>query len=351
MTLDILEFLYTENEYGIFFIISFIILCIAIYCKFYLFKTYEPFWKKVTKAVSSFDPTKWVTDALNAAKDFFVGLLDTVKQPIQDFIDDINDTFTKIGEEIEGIPKVLSDIADEVAEKLNEALLIMKNAITSPMKGIEDMIKDFERIICLLETFPNRINNLLAGIDNIFQGVGEQMELILKASSLGLKETSTLMDYTGVFLTSYFKCGTKFIVNLYKCVFFYIIDIICKILYLPVRIVLWFLKLFLDIDFYPMEERIWQGILYIDQIIYSLLEIHIVYWPETIREQCYTCIRLRKDVINRQAEKVDYTFNVKIPDMINGDLTRVGMAKIRRGQRMLDEITAMPRARPPNMVR
>ena len=37
--------------------------------------------------------------------------------------------------------------------------------------------------------------------------------------------------------------------------------------------------------------------------------------------------------------------------MINGDLTRVGMAKIRRGQRMLDEITAMPRARPPNMVR
>jgi hypothetical protein len=350
MNLDILEFLYTENEYGIFFVISFVILCIVIYYKFNLFKTYEPFWGAIKKVASALDPTKWINDALNAAKKFFVNLLDVVKRPFVKFFNKINDAFKSIGRYISRIPKFLSDIADDVVDALNDALLELKKIITAPMKGINDMITDFKRLICLFESFPNRIANLLSGIDNIFQGVGEQMELILKASALGLKETSTLMDYTGVFLASYIKCAGKFVVNLYKCVFFYIIDIICKILYLPVRIVLWFLKLFLNIDFYPMEERIWQGILYIDQIIYSVLEIHIVYWPETIREQCYTCVRLRKDVVNRQAEKVDYTFKVKIPDMINGDLTRVGMAKIRRGKRMLEEITAMPRARPPNKV-
>ena len=65
------------------------------------------------------------------------------------------------------------------------------------------------------------------------------------------------------FINTYIKCGIQLIGNIHKCFFFYLVDIIGKVLYLPVRIVLWFLKLYFDIDFYPMEKRIWNGISYI----------------------------------------------------------------------------------------
>lgn len=355
MNLDIFKFLYTENEYGIFFIISFVILSIVIYYKFNRAKKYEPFWGSIVDAVSSvgeaLDPTEWINKALASAKKFFVGLLDVVKKPFVDLFKKLNDIFKSIGDTINSIPKALSEIANDVADSLNDALLSLKDIITAPLKGIDEMITDFKRLICLFESIPARVSNLISGIDNVFQGVEEQMKLFLGAAALGLKETSVLAEYSGIFLNSYIKCGVKFITNLHKCFFYYFIDVVCKFLYLPVRIVLWLLKELLNIDFYPVEDRIWKGILYIDGIIFSILEIHIVHFPESIRKQCYTCIRLRKEVINRQAAKVDHTFNVKIPNIINGELTNVGMAKIRRGKRMLDEITAMPIARPPNMVK
>jgi vacuolar-type H+-ATPase subunit H len=354
MNLDILNFLYRENEYGIFFIISFIVVICVIYYKFKINKIYEPFFKKIKKAVSSaassIDPTKIINDAMKSAKKLFTDLLGEAKKPFDKFVKDINKTFNKIKDDINGIPEILSKAADDATDLLNDALIALEEAITAPMRGIDEMISDFKKLMCLLESFPTRISNLISGIDNIFQGIDEQMQLILKAASLGLKETSTLANYTSLFLNTYIKCGIQFIGNIHKCFFFYLVDIIGKVLYLPVRIVLWFLKLYFDIDFYPIEKRIWNGISYIDQIIYSTLDMHIMHFPETIRTQCYTCIRLKKDVVNRQAKVVEHTFNEKIPDMINGEITNVGMAKIKRGRRLLREITAMPQARPPNRV-
>lgn len=355
MNLDIFEILYKENKYGLHFIISLIIIIILFFRYKHEKALYEPFFKKAAKAVSkagsSLDPSKIINDAMDSAKKFFIGLLDPVKKPFEKFFENIDKEFGKIGKSLNALPKALESIGDDIRKDMEKAMEDLKKTITSPMKGIDEMIADFKKLMCLLETFPNRISNAVSGVDNIFKGIDEQYQLIMKAAGLGFKETSTLTNYSAVFVNSYLKCFVKFLTNIHKCFFYYIVDAFGRFLYLPVKVSLWFLKLYFNLDLYHIEKRIWNGMLAIDQIVYSTMQFHIFHFPESVRKQCYTCIRLKKEVVKKQANVVDHTFNEKIPNMVNGEITNVGLAKIRRGKRQFDEVLAMPRARPPGRVK
>jgi hypothetical protein len=356
MYLDILNLLNQDNRYGLIIILTFVFIILIL---FHLYKTYfvvqEPFFKKIGRAVSraasSVDPTKLIKEALGKVEKGFLELLGKFSKPFTDFFDSINKKFKKISEFIKSIPDTLEDVANDVKEELNKALNDMKKIIMKPMDGIDEMISDFKKLMCLFESFPNRIANAISGVDLIFQGIGEQYNLIMKAAGRGFDETSTLTNYSIVFFNSYLKCFMKFLLNMYKCFFFYMVDAIGKFIYLPIRIIMWFLKVSLGFDLYPTEKKIWNGIEYIDSIIFSTFQFHIIHFPKSIRDDCYTCIRLRKEVVNRQGRKVDHTFNVEIPEIINeGIKNKVGIAKMRKGARHFDEVVAMPRAQPPKRV-
>ena len=366
MYLDILKFLNQKNDNGLIliFTVTFIIFILFhIYSKYYT-DVVEPLkFKKIVKSAgkavskaasktaSALDPTKLVNDALDNMTDGFLKILDPIKKPFVDFFDNIEKKFKKIKEFLNSIPNALESITKEVTDDLEKALDDMRKILMKPMNGIDEMISDFQKLICLFESFPDRIANAISGVDLIFQGIGEQFELITKAAGRGLDETSTLSNYSIVFFNSYLKCFMKFLLNMHRCFFFYIVDVFGKFFYLPIRIVMWMSVQYFDFDLSPTEKKIWKGMDYIDNIIFSMFGFHIIHFPESIRKDCYTCIRLRKEVINRQAKVVDHTFNVEMPDIVNSDITKVGLAKMRKGVRHFDEVTAMPRARPPNRVK
>ena len=50
-----------------------------------------------------------------------------------------------------------------------------------------------------------------------------------------------------------------------------------------------------------------------DTFFKSILGFHLIYFPESVRTDCFTCIRLKSSAVSKRADEWKYTFNTKIP--------------------------------------
>ena len=217
--------------------------------------------------------------------------------------------------------------------------------ITDIIEGIEDVIEDIRQIICAFNTFPNRYRNMVAGFNNVFDGVGQQFVALGIALNIGFSSVKDLSEYVAEFVSTYINCGFKFMSNILDCIIYYIFDIIRFALYLPIRITLWVLYAALSIDLYPVETKIWDMLEWLDQALFPITGFHIIHYPKSIREQCYVCKRLKQSALAAQAKETDRVFREDIPCQF-----KPGAKKITRGMRQFDEIFRYPRARHPNEV-
>jgi len=314
----------------ILFLFSFIIVGITIYNKFF-------------KKKSVVEPLMgWVEDLIDDA-------IDVVISPIVDAVNSVIKVFTDIIDWISGIPDMINDVIDELVGFLEGILESLKSMITDVIDGIDDMITNFERLICLFQSFPVRAQNILHGFNSIFIGIGEQFELFIQAGEMGFKETSSYAKLSGIYTYNYIQCLFKFLRNSYKCFFYYILDLIGKILYIPFSLLFWLSKNLFGIDLYPVETRIWKSLELINNFVFSIVGFHIIHFPQKVREDCYSCIRLSGNTIKKQGQVVSRTFNKDIPELISGNITKVGIAKMRKGIRHWDEVLAT-NPREPNKV-
>ena len=289
----------------------------------------------------------------NALKDFGNSIVDFIMTPI----DYIEDFFNSIAEEVENIikkigefPKKVMKVFEDIADALENAMESIADVLMAPMRGLDDMITNFERMVCMFKSIPNRIDNIIVGLGAVFEGIGEQITLYAEAIGMGAESTGTLLDYSFKYLGEYLKCVMKFLGNFYKCFFYYLLDLIGKILYLPIMLGLWIGYTFLGIDGYSIEKNVWEGFETFDQFIYSLLGFHVIHFPKSIRKDCYTCIRLRKQVVDAQARETHKVFKVDIPNHVHRNETR-GIGKLKKAERHFDEVSAFPQARPANKVK
>ena len=310
-----------NTAYIILFLLSFTIVSITIYNKFFNKKpVVEPFWGAIE-------------DAIEAA-------IDAVISPIVDAVESVIKVFTDIIDWIASIPDMITDLIDELVEFLEDILDALTGLITGIMEGIDDMITNFERLICLFQSFPVRARNILQGFNSIFIGIGEQFELFIQAGEMGFKETSTYVKLSGIYTYNYIECMFKFLRNSYKCFFYYILDLIGKILYIPFSLLFWLSKNLFGIDLYPLETRLWKSLELINDFVFSIVGFHIIHFPQKVREDCYSCIRLSGNTVKKQGAVVSRTFNKDIPELISGNITKVGIAKMRKGVRQWDEVLA-----------
>lgn len=93
----------------------------------------------------------------------------------------------------------------------------------------------------------------------------------------------TLKDFFTKYLPSGWNCMTKMIRNFPGCIAYYIIDAIGQILYLPFRIVFW---IFCLSDF---ERMMWDFLRSLDDNIKSTFGFHLLHYPDSIIQDCYTC--------------------------------------------------------------
>lgn len=274
-------------------------------------------------------------------------MLDEVKKAFerikQSIPNKLNAPINNINREFQSLPK-------KIETPLKK---FMKTAVEDPIKevtnGIDSMIKDFQRIICFMNKSHTRFSNMSAAFDNLFTGIIEEFIALGHAIGLGFSSVSALVYHFGIFLDSYLQCGVKFLSNIFFCFPFYILTIIGQILYLPIRLVLWFLVFFLGINLYPTEKSIWESIKDTNDAIAPFIGFHLIHYPKFIRDNCYTCIRLKKVVLTRQKKKTDKTFTETIPDILsNKDNKR---NKIPQALKHFDEVDAMPNARTPKDVK
>jgi len=222
----------------------------------------------------------------------------------------------------------------------------IKDPIVELTKGIDIMLINFVRILCFLNKMPCRFRNLFEAFDNLFQGVAEEFIVIGQAIEMGFDSVSDLVYYFGVFIGSYMNCGANLLKNSITCVPFYLASIIGFILYLPIQIILWAFKTFFSFDLYPTEKRIWKGLKTSNDALYPIIGFHFMHYPKWVRENCYSCIRLRTSVLKGAKNATDDTFNEKIPDLINGK----NRTKISKAFRHFEEVFAFPDARSPEDV-
>jgi len=224
--------------------------------------------------------------------------------------------------------------------------------------GIDDMIEDFKRIVCMLETVPNRVDNILVGISNIFLGIGNWFKITKEAGGEVGKEIQTLADYNFLYFGRWLACFVKFAQNFFKCFVYYLIDFVGKLLYLPISLGIWIMFTFLGINLYPHEARLFEGVKTLDMFLYGIIGFSILRYPKHIRQDCYSCIRLRSQVIRYQTKEVGKAFRKQSSKFTdegaekrknpNGEKNVItdNNNELAKGYNNFKEVTAFPQARP-----
>ncbi len=164
-------------------------------------------------------------------------------------------------------------------------------------KDIENMVKDFNRIICLFETMPNRIKNVKTGVIETSKGSIEYIQALGESAVISKNEVFGFVELISVLIFSYLDCARQFTVNLYKCILWYGVDILGKLMYLPITIGLLICKYLLNIDLYSNETAVWDFLGYYNGLIYKKIGVHVIHFPDDVRRDCYICKTLKGNVI------------------------------------------------------
>ncbi|NBQ17334.1 hypothetical protein EBU24_03390 [bacterium] len=85
-------------------------------------------------------------------------------------------------------------------------------------------------------------------------------------------------------IIKYFKCGINKIINLPKCIIFYIFDIIIGTFFL-----FWSLIASLIPGLKDLGKIIWKSLKMLDKYIYKFTGIHILRYSRSILKRCYLC--------------------------------------------------------------
>ena len=101
----------------------------------------------------------------------------------------------------------------------------------------------------------------------------------------GLKKPKPLPDIGKVFksIGSHLKCGTDMIKNLPSCFFYYILQIIANVLYLPIAILFWITRL------QWLEKKIGNMMEGMDKSLHSYTSMHIIHLPDSVQKKCFSC--------------------------------------------------------------
>ena len=189
--------------------------------------------------------------------------------------------------------------------------------ISKAFNGIGDKIqKPFTAL-------NERLRQVGIGFKDIFTGIGDEFVGIGNGLRLGFEDIGLLFEYTGEFSITYILCAVKFIKNLSSCFFYYMVDTILKIFYLPIKLFLFIISLCGLTYIYEMEKIFFQNVNSADGFLFNLTGISMTRWPKDIRNLCYNCKRLKVEVLTRKAKEVNNDFNYKMPEYLQKGITKM----------------------------
>jgi hypothetical protein len=154
----------------------------------------------------------------------------------------------------------------------------------------------------------NKIKNVFDGIGKIFKGIGQEFDAVGESVALGVTDIFTLIEFIFIFLGSYIGCGVYFLMNIRSCLFYYLLEVLGQILYIPVRIIVWILS-FLHFNLQQYLDIFWNKMEILDGLVYKFGGFHIIHYPRGIRQKCYVCKRLKTQVLVNKSNDIKDDFS------------------------------------------
>jgi hypothetical protein len=230
---------------------------------------------------------------------------DDIKNQMEKAFNDLEEKtkrgFNDIGKEVKGVAKKAQD------------------AIMGPLLDIFDKVKKaFDQI-------PKRFTAFGNGFKTVFDGIGEEFKGLGDGLHDGFNNIGKLLKFSGIYVFDYVLCGVKVLQNLHACIFYYALQMIGQIFYLPIRWYLWLLYM-VGLDLYSYETEFWDYVEWFDRITFTNLGFHISRFPKNIRDQCYNCRRIKQSTISRVAKDINHDFMTGIPEKLQR-----GIRTIERG--------------------
>jgi hypothetical protein len=203
----------------------------------------------------------------------------------------------------------LGDFGDQIKDSFGKLDKI--NDVTNSIKDA------FEKI-------PKMFAALGVGLNDIFGGIGDEFNGVVDGVGDGFGDIITLIKYTFEFLFTYLMCGVKFMRNIHTCIFYYSLQAAGQIIYLPVRIMLWFLYAFIGFtSIYDTETYLWDEIEKVDTLCFTYLGFHFTHYPRNIRDDCYNCKRLKASALTNKANDIQYDFTEGISKKLTAGTDRI----------------------------
>lgn len=153
----------------------------------------------------------------------------------------------------------------------------------------------------------DNVIDILEGSGQLFLGTVKSLKFVPDILDAGI----TLFEFS----ISYLICTLKMLANIKKCWFYYVLDAIGQLIYLPIRISLWTVYS-IGIDLYSLECRIWSWIDLLDRFIFTKTGVHLIHYPKSVRDDCYNCCRVKIDVLAHKGDVVYDDFMQVVPQLI-----------------------------------
>jgi len=153
------------------------------------------------------------------------------------------------------------------------------------------------------------IVDVIVGLGKAFVGTLESLDIIIPDIFDGIITF-------GTFLLTNIICLARGIGSLPECIFFYIIDTIIQLIYLPIRLILWGVKAFIGINLYSIQDKIFGLAKDFNDFVYGIVGFDLIYWPPYVRNKCYNCKRLKVKVMVNKAQQLGDDFMYKVAPKI-----------------------------------
>jgi hypothetical protein len=284
-----------------------------------------------------------VVDTANVVGDAVVDVAKQAEEAVSKFVEGMSgqDIWNVIKPVVEPIITTMingvvnplkTTINNSIIDKFNSALTTVVSEIeTATNKTVGGLNSGLSGFFDILKTISNFINETTArfikmgdGLNEIFTGLFEtEVKGLGDGLNKGFTNIGELLKYSGEFIFSYITCGVQYIQNLHRCLLFYCLDAFGQIMYMPVRLLLWFMKTFLFRDMYSLENMAWDYLEKADQYFYQYTGVHISHYPKNIRDSCYNCKRMKVNALKGKVKEINYDFNKRMPALLQAGVTQM----------------------------
>ena len=217
------------------------------------------------------------------------------------------DSAATVAEVGRDVAKAASDTAADIAAATQRQALDTKKTIEMVADSAAEEATDNIRFgaSTALTTSVGIAGRITTTMGQLFQNVKAAIEAAWKYSTLVMVIGVSLLlgGYVwkvGVWSINMLSCLFTMFGNFSSCFFYYFLDIVGYILYLPFAIMFWLFRISIETyysdcskDEYPsiynIEKEIWDLIYWVDCQVYDATGFHIFHYSEDIMKRCYSC--------------------------------------------------------------